>query len=314
MPRVSVIIPSFNCAPWLAQAIESVLAQTYRDYEIVVVNDGSTDHTNEVVAPYLDRIIYVQQENQGLSAARNAGIRAAGGEFIALLDADDWWLPAKLERQVPRFDDPEVALVYSDFRIAYADGGEMSSGLSRRPWAAEGYAFENVLRSVFVFPTTAVLRRSSLDEVGYFDETLRSSEDQDLWLRLAFRWKLALVREPLAVYRRRGGNITSDSGRVSGNAVAMWEKASRTFDLSPAHRRLLAKQLGHAYYLRGYHLLSSGRMGEARRHLGYSLRHNPRAWRAWGCLMVSGVPFTLLDWARRHRPKGMDRDRGPIAG
>ena len=204
MPRVSVVIPTYNCARYLGQAIDSVLAQTYADLEVIVMDDCSRDNTAEVAFAYGSRIRYLRQENSGLPAARNRAIEAAGGELIALLDADDWWEPSKLERQVALIDaDSDVALVYTDLRVVYDDGRVIPSFLASRPLASDGYVFQKLAQSGFILPSTVVVRRASLEAVGMFDETMRSHEDIELWLRLCHRWKVASVHVPL-VNRRQG--------------------------------------------------------------------------------------------------------------
>lgn len=203
-PLVSVVIPTFERARTVARAVESVLQQTYRPLEVVVVDDGSTDGTREVLEAYAGRVVYVYQDNAGPSAARNRGLRESRGELIAFLDSDDVWLAPKLERQVALLEQagPDVPCCLCDSLIRMPDGREQSSfelawlrpaepaGLWLNPAA--------VLATRFVLFTQAVLaRRGALEECRGFDEQLWLMEDHDLALRLALRGPWAFIREPL---------------------------------------------------------------------------------------------------------------------
>lgn len=313
MPKVSVIIPTYNCGSYLQQALESVFAQTYCDYEIIVVDDGSTDDTEAVVAPYLDRVTYLrQEENRGAGAARNVGIRASRGEFIAFLDADDLWHePRKLEWQVPEFDkDPEVGLVYSDIREVFSDGTVMESLIARRPLAASGHIFEN-LRQLFVYADSAVVRRQALDQVGWFDESFLSLQDRELWFRLCYRWKATLVPQATATYRRRRGSRNSDLERVTLDAIRLWRGVIERFPLSGRFARIARRRRGSAYFDRGYYLRSVSRTVEARGCFLRAIRDYPLDWRPW-----RGLAATLLPARVRARlSSGMrDHSEAPPTG
>ena len=180
---VSVIITAYNGADTLAAAIDSALAQSYRDFEVLVVDDGSTDGTAEVLAGYEGRVVAVEEGNSGVAAAGYGAIRAARGEFLAFLDADDTWMPEKLERQMPRFADPAVGLVYSDYVTRYADGSERASFLVTAPLACEGDVLESYVQSRFLLPSMVIVRRECVEELGGFDESFRTSEDVELFGR-----------------------------------------------------------------------------------------------------------------------------------
>ena len=306
MPNVSVIIPSYNCAAYLPRAIESVLAQTYTELEVVVVNDGSSDQTEEVVQPYLSRIRYISQQNKGLPGARNAGIRASTGEFIALLDADDSWLPHKLEVQLPRFADPAVGIVYSDLAVEYADGRTLASYLSQRPLASEGRIFENYLRSRFLFPSTMVLRRSLFDLCGLFDEQMLACEDIELFARMCLRTEVALVPEPLIIRTEGGHNLTASRDRIIRyTALAIQKILAQEPDLSARQRRVLHQQLALQYWWGGYASFKAGRLQEARRELLQALRYDPwHMGRVPRVLLATLLPQRLLGSATATKPSG----------
>jgi glycosyltransferase involved in cell wall biosynthesis len=206
-PLVSVIIPTFNRASVVTHAIDAVLKQTWRSTEVIVVDDGSTDQTSEVLKAYGNAIVYIRQDNAGPAAARNRGIRESKGDLIAFLDSDDVWLSTKLERQVALLQSagPEVPCCLCNTLMRTPDGREESSfGIAwlgmREP---EGLWLNPaaVLATRFVLFCQAVLvRRRFLLECGGFDESLRLMEDHDLALRLALRGPWAFIREPLAVW------------------------------------------------------------------------------------------------------------------
>lgn len=219
MATVDVIIPAFNAARYLPVAIESVAAQTFDDWHIVLVNDGSTDNTAEVVAPFLDRfgakITLITQENRGLPAARNAAMRASNSEFIALLDADDVWMPCRLSESLKVFAErPKAGLAYGLITLIDPEGrsGKTWKGNLKHP---EGRIAPHIyMRKVELPCPTITFRRRCVDEVGYFDETMRSTEDRDLWLRIALHHEVTFVPEVLACYRRSPGSMSTNAPRM----------------------------------------------------------------------------------------------------
>lgn len=186
-PTVSVVIPTYNRRAYVQEAIDSVLAQTYRDFEIIVVDDGSTDGTGEALAAcYGDRITYLWQENQGESVARNRAIDLARGEFIAFLDSDDVWLPEKLARQVPVLKgSPGAVLVGAEAAAIDKDGHPIERPPYCHGWHERPPTLESLLLHEQSFPPSlAVVRRSAVAELGGFDAHIRYGEDWELWLRL----------------------------------------------------------------------------------------------------------------------------------
>jgi glycosyltransferase involved in cell wall biosynthesis len=185
-PIVSIIIPAYNAEEYIKEAVESALAQTYANCEVVVVDDGSTDNTRNVLAPYLraKKIIYIHQSNKGLAGARNTGVRKAKGGYIAFLDSDDIFLPEKIGKQV------EILVEHPDFGVCYSDLMHFTGGSPRRFFHhrytyPSGDIFAPLLKKQFINPLTVMARRELFETYGYFDEALRRSEDWDLWLRWA---------------------------------------------------------------------------------------------------------------------------------
>ena len=259
MPKVSVIIPTYNSAQYIAEAIESVLAQTYKDYEIIVVDDGSIDNTREVLKPFMDKIIYVYKENGGQASARNLGIKMSKGEYIAFLDSDDIWLPQKLELQVELLDSrPEVGLVYSDNYRFTDDEGIIGLG-SQRVQGLSGMVFNSLFLKNFIPTLTVMVRRKCLDDVGLFDESkhIVHSEDYDLWLRIAKKYEIAYIDKPLAKYRyryhRKDGFNKEIIDRAYMATMEVIKKNIHNLEGNESERRKLIKQrMANLFFEWGY--------------------------------------------------------------
>ncbi|GAA3757060.1 glycosyltransferase [Terriglobus aquaticus] len=275
-PSVSVIIPSYNCARYLPRAIESALAQTYTDLEVIVVDDGSTDNTAEVIQPYLDRIRYIRQANKGLPGARNTGIRASQSEFVALLDADDAWLPDKLERQMPRFQDPAVTIVFTDLSVEYADGSTKPSFLAERPLTCEGDVTDAYIQSRFLFPSAMVFRRDAMEACRLFDETMLACEDVELFTKMTLRGKVAWVNEPLMIRTEgTGQNITGNGEKLQNYLIRAFHSLLGNEPMPQSTRRIMHREIGLNYFYRGYTRWKQGKPG-ARHDLLQAIRFGPQ--------------------------------------
>jgi glycosyltransferase involved in cell wall biosynthesis len=227
VPRVSVIIPAFNCGRFVGRAIDSVLVQTYRDYEIVVADDGSTDDTRLVVEKYGPSVRYVYQANRGVSAARNRALALAGGELVAYLDSDDMWYPPKLERQVAFLDaHPECGLVHSDIAVIDEADSVIHPRFNRRDGSRippQGYCVLDLLRRSHVQTPTVMERRECLDANGMFDERIHGVEDYYQWILVAMSGKaVGYIDEPLAMYRWRDGSLSSSPRRQFEELIKMF--------------------------------------------------------------------------------------------
>jgi glycosyltransferase involved in cell wall biosynthesis len=203
MSLVSVIIPTYNRSDRVPTAVASVLRQTFRDMEVLVVDDGSSDGTHEALQPFEDRILVLRHDrNRGVSAARNTGIRASTAPLVAFLDSDDRWLPGKLEAQVRFFRDHPQAVACQTREVWIRHGRRVNP--ARRHLKPSGDVFLPSLERCLVSPSAVMLRRPLLEEVGLFDETLPVCEDYDLWLRIGCRYPIHLIEEDLLV--REGGH------------------------------------------------------------------------------------------------------------
>ena len=202
MTEISVILPTYNRCLFLKQAIESVLAQTFTDYELIVVDDGSTDETPELLASYGEKIITIRQENKGVSAARNAGIQKASARLIAFLDSDDLWMPEKLAVQKAFFDARPNDLICQTEEIWIRNGIRVNPKIKHKKQS--GMIFEPSLHLCLVSPSAVMIRRELFDAVGMFDENILACEDYDLWLRTACQYPVYLISDPLIL--KQGGH------------------------------------------------------------------------------------------------------------
>ena len=211
-PHISVIVTTYNRANFIERAIKSILNQSYQDFEIIIVDDGSTDNTEEIIKGYEDRRInYIRhKKNRGTSAARNIGIKRASGEYIAFLDSDDEWLPEKLERQVVvlQNESTEVGVVYSNLRYIDENGKDMHKLLCPKK---EGYIYKDLLGENCVGPpSTLLIRKECFNQVGLFDSLQDAHEDWDMWIRIAKFYRFALIKIPLVKYRLHSDQISKN--------------------------------------------------------------------------------------------------------
>lgn len=281
---VSVVIPTYDRLPFLREAIESVLRQTYAEWELIVVDDGSTDGTDGYVGGLADgRVGLVRSEHTGCPAVvRNLGLRRARGRFVAFLDSDDVWHHRKLEIQLSRcHGERDFAWSYTNFALVDTTGVEIPFRVGG-PWTpCEGFILPEVItREATIAPSTVVVERSLLEEVDGFDESLQSREDYDLWLRLAAKRPAGVVRDRLCVIRdhaERGTETLPDSNRWM---LVVYRKLMET----PAPRnvvRLAARQYAYEMVESANRHVMAGRLWEALKELVRSLRYRLAYRRRW---------------------------------
>jgi len=296
---VTVIIPTYNSAKYITEAVDSVLAQTYKNFEIIVVDDGSTDDTDEVLKPYMDKIIYIKKKNGGPASARNRGIESSSGEFIAFLDADDVWLPEKLERQVEFMkNNPEVEIIFT--KVAnYEDPENQTLG---RINIKDGYIFDQLLkRGNFINASTVLLKAECIKNKELFDEDKRliSVEDYNLWLRLARKCKFAYLGEATTRYRY-GGGLTENFEKMFQADIYILRKLKEEFpqwnlEKNPCYWKGLANYL----YKFGKEYFYFGRYSEARREFFRSLRISPFRIKNMYWLTISLLPSPFIKKMRQ---------------
>jgi glycosyltransferase involved in cell wall biosynthesis len=290
MPKVSVIVPTYNRAHFLAEAIQSVLDQTFQDFEVMVVDDGSTDNTKEVVDRFQDpRIKYIYRRNRGLSAARNTGIKASIGEYIALLDSDDIWLPQNLELNVKLLDSrPDIALVCSDLYEFNNDTG----ATIRRLWRNRSGRYWRELQDGTRQPlteylsgraslriVTVIMRRQVFDEAGYFDEALQAFEDFDMYVRIFQRFSsIGIINMPLVRVRKHRAHLSRDYDKVHTSMLIGINKIINSNSLSKEHIRFIRRRkLAAVYCDSGWVKIARGEVAIGRERLIAAIRVNP--WR-----------------------------------
>jgi glycosyltransferase involved in cell wall biosynthesis len=269
-PTVSIIIPTYNRSRLLARAVKSVLNQTYQDFELIIVDDGSTDGTKEVVAGFNDvRIRYVRhEENRGEAAARNTGIKAAKCNYIAYQDSDDEWLPEKLARQMELLENapPEVGVIYTGFwktenhRRTYIPFSWVSQ--------KNGDIHKELLKGNFIGSPVVLIKKECFDRVGLFDERLRNLVDWEMWLRISKHYHFRCVDEPLVVAHYDLGNVSDNPGSLIDALVLVLEKNRCELEME---KKLLAKHWMNI----GDLLVANGETKKGRRYIVDALKLYP---------------------------------------
>lgn len=327
LPLVSVIMASYNTAAYVAEAIESVLAQDYPNKELIVVDDGSTDGSVDVIRRFGNRVRLLQQENRGPAAARNAGIAAAKGRYIAFHDSDDLWLPGRMTAQVAYLEaNPDVALVYVGIVWWFrdTDGSFRLPALPPTPPLDDrgapdirvdeqnsGWIYHRLLFDPILSTITTMMRRSLLDQIGMFDESLKRGEDYDLWLRASRVTRMQKLAFPGALYRRhdQGTEKTFHEQnyelQVLERAIACW--GNQGPDGSVADPRLLRKRLARSSYGFGYYHFWKGSPRLAFRSFLRSLRRDPARIKTWAYTGLSAARALVPQRANR-RPTGASGD------
>lgn len=278
MPRISVIIPAYQHADCIVETVESVLAQTFRDFEVIIINDGCTDRTEELLQPYIVKqlVRYFKQENRGISATRNRGLSLATGEFVAFLDDDDLWPVDKLEWQHECLSNSDAVVIGGLTRVFGKSSG-------RKPVVeAPGYA---VLSTVVLFggnpfgsPGQTLIRKSALTSIGGFDPEIWGADDHDMWIRLSRIGEVRRYDRIALLYRVHDANASLDFARMFENAEKVIRKnlvgetGAERARLEKAGFRFLFRYGGKKLIWRGFRLISQGRLGEGWQLVRRSLR------------------------------------------
>lgn len=280
-PLVSVVIPAFNAAMHLRATLDSVFAQTLTDFEVILVDDGSTDDTLPMARSYSPRVQVLEQRHGGPGAARNRGIMAGDSTYVALCDADDLWATDKLQRQVEAMEsEPAAALCCTDFSLSAEPERARTSRFAAFNSIAADEAFYGLLSGNFVATSSVLLRRDALSPSGLFDGSLRGSEDLDLWLRLVRRQPPTILREVLTFLREHPGRTTRtlayqrDQLRATRGMLARWGD-------DPRARRLLRRRLREVLWNLAYAEKLRGETSAARRAY-------------WQCVLAGSRPLSAL--------------------
>ena len=312
-PLVSIAIPAYNVSKYIGEALSSVFEQDFKSYETIIVNDGSTDTSEleQVIEPYRDRIVYLQQPNRGISAARNAALRAARGQLIALLDADDVWLPGKLSEQLEFMKSGDYDMVYAD-AVLFGDTlwPAGTTFMDRSP--SHGPVSLLSLLSMRATPvvSTVIMRKDIVERVGCFDEEDRNlTEDYDLWLRLAGSGaRIGYQRKALAKYRYRADSMSANRVKLIEATLRVLQKARRQINLSAEERGALTRterQLQATIALeRGKEMIVKGEF-EAAADMLSKARETNKSWKIQVSLfLLRTFPKLLRSYlGKRHQPQ-----------
>jgi glycosyltransferase involved in cell wall biosynthesis len=305
-PVVSVIIPSYNCERYIAETIDSVLAQDYPAIELLIVDDGSTDSTRAIVRSYDAKVRLITQDNAGVCVARNRGIQEAKGQFICLMDHDDYWCPGKISRQIRAFEEyPDTGIVYSEFIVWNPDPeGIFPAPACINKTLAEndgidnelsGWIYHQLLLDCWVLTSTAMLRSEVFSQCGVFDEKLPYSEDWELWLRLSRNYRFVKIKKPTTLYRQHP-NQGNKKVRPIDYRTQLLENSVQKWGLASQDGRHLTtsqfnRQLAEYHAAFGLHHLMAGNKKIATQSL----------FKAWTCFpsrlkYIAYIAFGLLGW------------------
>jgi glycosyltransferase involved in cell wall biosynthesis len=289
-PKVSIVMTVYNGEKYIAEAIESVKNQTFSDYELLIIDDGSTDGTAAAVSTFLSdkRIKYFYQTNKGVSAARNKGIAESHGNYIAFIDHDDVFLPEKIMKTVRFLEANDTyGMVYTDMFVVNENGGFISNWLDKKRFYGEGGIYLNLLNECFILPTAVLIRMAILRETGLFSEDIKSGEDIDLWLRIARRSKIGLIHEPLVKWRQHENNMSKKSKSNIPNYIKVFE-SQLLLNLNKNEQRAVFKELSQLYFDFALIKLGEGMLRQAenmfRKSLSYRMRF--KAMLLWTMLIV----------------------------
>lgn len=298
---VSVVIPAYNAEAYIREALESVLSQTYTDYEIIVVDDGSTDRTLERVRAYGTRIVLLTQDHKGPAAARNRALQAAKGPLIAFLDADDVWLPEKLQLQVGFAEaHPEYGIVTCD--LAFWDGSKviMPAAKQKLYRITNGFVADELLFQNWVSTSCALVRRECFEKVGYFDEEPGLyGEDWLMWVQIAAHYPVYFMEDELVRVRTRPDSHSRQSAdRQFESLFRGLEKIAEIVPFFSSRPKLIQKAAFSFAYDRAWDHMRREELDEARRKLRRGLEYKPYSTAGWATLVLFYMPRAILRLAR----------------
>ncbi len=294
-PKVTVVIPAYNAIGYIAETMETLLAQTYQDFEVVVVNDGSTDDTPQWVSKLSQKepkVRLISQANKGLPGARNTGIKESRGEYIAILDADDLWESTKLQKQVDSLDsNPEAGLCYTWTALADDQGKATGRVVASH---AEGNVWEQLTEmNIVCCGSTPMIRRHCFETVGFFSEDLRFSEDWDMWLRIAAQYSFVVVKEPLIRYRQHLNNMSKKCPEMLETSRVLIE---RNFASAPTeYLHLRNRSYGCIYLYLAWKAIENQNYQQARDFRDQAIAHRPQLGFSARCIRLT-IAILIQRW------------------
>ena len=269
MPKVSIIIPTYNRARFITRAIDSVLSQTYWNVEIIVVDDGSTDNTKNIVNSYGKQVRYIYQENKGAASARNTGINESKGQYIAFLDSDDFYAKDNLEKKISFLEgNPQIGWIYSDWQYIDEKGKYLDKGSLRFDYfnkKLSGEIFEELFyKRNFIATDTVVVKRSVLEDIGFFDPKIPSQEEYDLWLRMSAKYAVGYIDEPLVTVTTHPDSLSTDFSKWAyGNALIIDKIEKILPDNFTVRKRMMDRMYADKYTFLGRDFAQKGQFKKA---------------------------------------------------
>lgn len=299
---VSVVIPAYNCSSYIGDAIDSVLRQSYQDFEIIVIDDGSTDGTGELVRTRYPIVRYVKKDNGGASSARNEGIRLSKGEYIAFLDSDDIWMPDKLEKQIAAFgNDSRIGMVFTDNDCFIGDK-RLPSNFDKHKHLMTGDFVRNVFLYSHVATPTVMVKREVFDTVGYFDQGLATAEDDNMWMRISLNYPVSLINEILVSCGLSPNSLSRTPGNIYKGVFRNIQLITTKYPLLYERLKdLISIKLAKLMFETGYTLFNKGENKASRRFFLSSIKYNFYNSKAHIYLFCSFLPNFVFKNIRKLR-------------
>lgn len=325
MWKISIIIPTYNSSRYITDAVISILQQTYKNLEIIIIDDGSRDNTKDILSPYFEKsnVQYIYQKNLGPSSARNTGIKAAKGEFIAFLDSDDVLLPESLAQRIFFMEKyTDVSFVFGDFYVEnpkahiidtpFLRGKNMLSkvlsAIERQDDAY--YIFNSLYKEIAIrenlFPSTCsvMIKRRCFEEVGYFDLSLRAGEDTKMWLKLISKYRVGYIDEPQFIYKRYRSTLSCDTERYCTDYIKYFtEMLNEEFCNDNTKGAKIKQKICEHYFMLGYYFLQNRLTKKARINFIKSLKYKPMFFKSCFYLLISLLPLKTFDLFKRIKNK-----------
>lgn len=293
MPKVSVIIQAYNSMNYLPKTLESILKQTFTDFEVLIINDGSTDNIVKWASQITDpRVKLISQEKQGQSAARNLGVVLAKGDYLAFLDADALWLPTKLEKQVNLLDkNPDVGLVYTWVALIDEHGKPTSTVIKTH---AEGNVWQQMIeRPTVICSSSPLVRSDCFEKVGLFDRKLSVSADWEMWIRVASCYIFAIIKEPLVFYRQHYNSQSKNCQKLLEDNSAVIEKTFKS--VPPELQYIKRRSYGQVYLYLAWRALDNEKYQEAIDFRQQAVANYPQLFFSWNYIR-QGIALMVMQW------------------
>ncbi|HBC47709.1 MAG TPA: hypothetical protein DEO84_02180 [candidate division Zixibacteria bacterium] len=304
-PLISVIIPTYNSAVYIEEALKSIFEQTYQDFEIIIVDDGSTDNTRQILRKYGERIQYIFQANGGPSSARNNGIRKARGKYIAFLDADDRWLPTKLQKQLSIFERNNTIGMVTTGACSFDEKGVFGYSTNKRATLMQGNIARNIFLHSNIGTPTVLVKKEVFDKIGLFEENIRQSEDDNMWIRIAANYDVELIDEALI-------QVRNHPSRMTLNRTELLESVQASIDLLKTKygekvRRSIESavpiKLAHLQFAVGYGFYENGFYKEARKAFAKGAYYRFWYWKNPVYLLITFIPKSVIGLLRSLKRK-----------